>query len=104
MLFTKIILKKKNCVDNEAVFFYINVAFGVIAQLGERLNGIQEVRGSIPLSSTNFFKPSGWDGFLLIGAVAQLGWLSEKTPAGCFRLQHLGCLSKQGKRERLQRA
>ena len=26
---------------------------GVVAQLGERLNGIQEVRGSIPLSSTN---------------------------------------------------
>ena len=28
---------------------------GVVAQLGERLNGIQEVRGSIPLSSTNSF-------------------------------------------------
>ncbi len=27
---------------------------GVVAQLGERLNGIQEVRGSIPLSSTIF--------------------------------------------------
>ena len=26
--------------------------FGVIAQLGERLNGIQEVSGSIPLGST----------------------------------------------------
>ena len=26
---------------------------GAIAQLGERLNGIQEVRGSIPLGSTN---------------------------------------------------
>ena len=26
--------------------------FGVIAQLGERLNGIQEVGGSIPLNST----------------------------------------------------
>ena len=26
--------------------------FGAVAQLGERLNGIQEVRGSIPLSST----------------------------------------------------
>ncbi len=25
---------------------------GVVAQLGERLNGIQEVRGSIPLGST----------------------------------------------------
>ena len=27
---------------------------GGIAQLGERLNGIQEVSGSIPLISTNF--------------------------------------------------
>ena len=27
---------------------------GAIAQLGERLNGIQEVSGSIPLGSTNF--------------------------------------------------
>ena len=27
---------------------------GVIAQLGERLNGIQEVGGSIPLNSTIF--------------------------------------------------
>ena len=26
--------------------------YGAIAQLGERLNGIQEVSGSIPLSST----------------------------------------------------
>jgi hypothetical protein len=28
------------------------VKVGAIAQLGERLNGIQEVSGSIPLSST----------------------------------------------------
>ncbi len=27
-------------------------ADGLIAQMGERLNGIQEVRGSIPLKST----------------------------------------------------
>jgi hypothetical protein len=26
--------------------------FGAVAQMGERLNGIQEVRGSIPLGST----------------------------------------------------
>ena len=26
---------------------------GAVAQLGERLNGIQEVVGSIPISSTN---------------------------------------------------
>ncbi len=32
--------------------------FGVIAQLGERLHGMQEVRGSIPRSSTIFRKES----------------------------------------------
>jgi hypothetical protein len=31
---------------------------GAVAQLGERLNGIQEVRGSTPRSSTNI---SAWD-------------------------------------------
>jgi hypothetical protein len=31
-----------------------NVASGAIAQLGERLHGMQEVSGSIPLGSTNF--------------------------------------------------
>ena len=31
------------------------VKYGGIAQLGERLNGIQEVSGSIPLISTTFF-------------------------------------------------
>ena len=30
--------------------------YGAVAQLGERLNGIQEVRGSIPLSSTKEIK------------------------------------------------
>ena len=29
---------------------------GAVAQLGARLNGIQKVRGSTPLSSTNIFK------------------------------------------------
>ncbi len=28
---------------------------GAVAQLGERLNGIQEVEGSIPFGSTSFF-------------------------------------------------
>ncbi len=29
---------------------------GAVAQMGERVNGIHEVRGSIPLGSTNIFK------------------------------------------------
>lgn len=35
---------------------------GVLAQLVERLNGIEEVRGSNPLGSTNLSKPTalGW--------------------------------------------
>ena len=33
--------------------------FGAVAQLGERLNGIQEVRGSNPLSSTTFPENKG---------------------------------------------
>ena len=33
--------------------FEIAVTFGGIAQLGERLHGMQEVSGSIPLTSTN---------------------------------------------------
>ena len=41
---------------------------GVIAQLGERLNGIQEVRGSIPRGSTKTLKaaPQG-GGFWFFG-------------------------------------
>ena len=31
-----------------------HISFGGIAQLGERLNGIQEVSGSIPLISTRY--------------------------------------------------
>ena len=47
---------------------------GGIAQLGERLHGMQEVSGSIPLISTNhFFRPS-----LFLAALAQ--------PHPCFFL------------------
>ena len=43
------------------------IEYGGIAQLGERLNGIQEVSGSIPLISTmiNPWKPSVSKDFLL---------------------------------------
>ena len=34
------------------VFYNIKISFGAVAQLGERLHGMQEVRGSIPRSST----------------------------------------------------
>ena len=35
--------------------------YGAIAQLGERLHGMQEVSGSIPLGSTNFRPTGGYD-------------------------------------------
>jgi hypothetical protein len=49
-----------------------NIVFnGAIAQLGERLNGIQEVRGSIPRSSTIIgLKSLKMNELLLIAAVA----------------------------------
>ena len=45
--------------------------YGGIAQLGERLNGIQEVSGSIPLIST-IGKPTTTE-YGLYGGIAQLG-------------------------------
>jgi hypothetical protein len=42
------VLKSPSCIEEK-----INPKnFGAVAQLGERLNGIQEVVGSIPISST----------------------------------------------------
>ena len=38
-------------VDTNASIVYSEVTFGGVAQLVERLNGIQEARGSIPLTS-----------------------------------------------------
>ena len=40
-------------IKQSVYFFTITLKYGGIAQLGERLNGIQEVSGSIPLISTN---------------------------------------------------
>ena len=37
----------------------IRVQVGAVAQLGERLNGIQEVRGSIPLGSIRMKQSGG---------------------------------------------
>tara|TARA_Y100000758_G_scaffold132256_1_gene93540 strand:+ start:318 stop:512 length:195 start_codon:yes stop_codon:yes gene_type:complete len=53
-----------------AVFFVRNYRFikerkGDIAQLGERLNGIQEVSGSIPLISTDQRQKTNYLEYLL---------------------------------------
>ena len=39
---------------------------GGVAHLGERLNGIQEVRGSIPLISTRNLKSPDFQGFFIL--------------------------------------
>ncbi len=44
-----------NKISGNISFALIDDSYGGIAQLGERLNGIQEVSGSIPLISTNLF-------------------------------------------------
>ena len=43
--------------------FYTRRLFGGIAQLGERLHGMQEVSGSIPLTSTKVFENGLVQGF-----------------------------------------
>ena len=43
--------------------WYNNLSFGGIAQLGERLNGIQEVRGSTPLISTKILGSMATENF-----------------------------------------
>ena len=43
----------ENAVDSDFRFPSSDIRYGAIAQLGERLNGIQEVSGSIPLGSTS---------------------------------------------------
>ena len=50
------------CWQQELIFAnYLSQLRGAVAQLGERLNGIQEVVGSIPSSSTN--DSNGLEGF-----------------------------------------
>ena len=49
---------------------YIRRAFGAVAQMGERLNGIQEVVGSSPISSTN--KPSEGAYCIIAGLLSTL--------------------------------
>ena len=49
-----------------------SLLFGGIAQLGERLNGIQEVSGSIPLISTR-----------------KVRWMNRKH----LKWKHFGCFS-----------
>ena len=55
----------KKALDKPTGIWYDYACSGGLAQLGERLNGIQEVSGSIPLISTNKEKTADWLSFLL---------------------------------------
>ena len=79
------------------VFSYSSDDIGVIAQLGERLNGIQEVRSSILLSSTNSKKPSQEGGFLLQWGCSSVGMAKRKDPwRGVFVCNILAALPRKG--------
>ncbi len=54
---------------------------GALAQLGERLHGMQEVSGSIPLGSTIHLIIHAWHGRALISTLAD-----EVSSAGVFRV------------------
>ena len=52
--------------------------YGGIAQLGERLNGIQEVSGSIPLISTKKESSEKDGSFLFVRGTAENRWPLDK--------------------------
>ena len=55
-IFKEIIRRELNLRGKIKLVIFDSLRDGAVAQLGARLNGIQEVRGSIPLSSTFIFK------------------------------------------------
>ena len=62
----KNVLTKRKTLDIIHKLSDSTTEYGGIAQLGERLNGIQEVSGSIPLISTiEALKTIGFQGFFL---------------------------------------
>ena len=62
----------------------VNALFGALAQLGERMAGSHEVRGSIPLCSTiNSKPPSG--GFLFSSSIGDRTPGGANSPVGCWQ-------------------
>ena len=60
----------------------MNKQFGAVAQLGERLHGMEEVASSILVSSTKFAKEkaSSWEAFFVQGDTMFTGnrdWLTR---------------------------
>ena len=64
--------------------------YGGIAQLGERLNGIQEVSGSIPLISTKNPEIIRFQDFFFVRTATP----PRRCMGGIFRIQ--GCRSSGG--------
>ena len=63
---------------------------GAIAQLGERLHGMQEVVGSIPSGSTISFLPLEMLAIVLKGSVVIAGTCSIAIPLSSFETLLLG--------------
>ena len=66
----KVLTIRKKSASISHVLFRAKV-HGGIAQLGERLNGIQEVSGSIPLISTKTVETLGFQRFFLFSVRMQ---------------------------------
>ena len=66
VILLKLLKKKERGFQKRKEFKEEKTVNGAVAQLGERLNGIQEVGGSIPLSSTILKKPGFNPGFLFV--------------------------------------
>ncbi len=81
--------------------------YGAVAQLGERLNGIQEVRGSNPLSSTFFYtRQAGWYRGVILRPFGTGDFLLlNYLPFASFWLQYRHTLVQtlQGKSENLSK-
>ncbi len=58
LFLSKIFLRRQKAMKDSTRFF--RVSFGAVAQLVERMDGIHEVTGSIPVSSTNLRQGFGW--------------------------------------------
>ena len=67
-------IDKSDSSDIIAIVVWQQTEYGGIAQLGERLNGIQEVSGSIPLISTKWkaLKLNGFGAFRFYSYVQKL--------------------------------
>ena len=76
-----------------SLLLYISLTYGALAQLGERMAGSHEVRGSIPLGSTKFSSHSRVAFFMpKIGwtrcAYSRTGPAHHRTRHGYHRARH----------------